>query len=280
MIGGSAVLVWSTAASFAVVGSALPPMLFLSGAFAASFLAFVVARILRGENPIGLFAVPLPVLALMVLGFLGHNGLYVTALHHAPAAAVNLISYLWPLLMVALLGLTGIARPSRLQVLGSAVGFAGLAWFAAPGPESGGSWLGLALAFLAALSFALYSALRRRVSGGPTDAAGAASAVAAILAFGLHLSFGAGEPLALDGGAILAMVLIGLGPMGLANVLWDYGVRYGDGRVLSALAYVTPVLSTALLIALGLAIMTAEILVGGALILVGIALSAVGARSV
>ena len=253
-------------------------MLFLSGAFSVSFLAFATARLARGLNPLGLFAVPLPVLSLMVLGFLGHNGLYVTALRYAPAAEVNLISYLWPLLMVGLLGLTGIARPTRLQVIGSGLGLAGLAWFAAPGSESGGGWLGLALAFLAALCFALYSALRARVSEGPADAAGAASGIAALLALGLHLGFGSTEPLSVDGDAILAMALIGLGPMGLANALWDHGVRFGDGRVLSTLAYLTPVLSTLLLIALGLAVMTAEVVVGGALILAGIALSAAGAR--
>ena len=277
LIGGSAVFVWSTAASFAVVGTALPPLLFLAGAFAAGFIAFLAARLVRGRSPLGMLAVPLPVLCLMVLGFLGHNGLYVTALHHAPAAQVNLISYLWPLLMVALLGLTGIARPTRLQALGSLVGFAGLAWFLAPG-STGGGLLGYLLAFLAASCFATYSALRARVAGGPPDAAGAACGVAALIAAGLHLAFGATTALEVEPAAMLAMILIGVGPMGLANVLWDHGVRFGDGRILSVLAYLTPVLSTLLLVALGLAALTSQVLIGGGLILGGIALSAAGAR--
>jgi drug/metabolite transporter (DMT)-like permease len=78
--------------------------------------------------------------------------------------------------------------------------------------------------------------------------------------------------------ALLAMVLIGIGPMGLANLLWDHGVRFGDGRILSALAYLTPVLSTLLLVLFGLAELTAQLLVGGGLILLGIALSTCGAR--
>ncbi|MEM1149518.1 MAG: hypothetical protein AAGI03_03040, partial [Pseudomonadota bacterium] len=48
LIGGSAVLVWSTAASFAVLGAALPPMLFIGGAFASGFFAFLGARVVRG----------------------------------------------------------------------------------------------------------------------------------------------------------------------------------------------------------------------------------------
>lgn len=279
LIGGSAVLVWSTAASFAVVGSALPPLLFLAGAFGTGFCAFAATRVVRGQPLLGMLAVPLPVLCLLVLGFLGHNGLYVTALRYAPAAQVNLISYLWPLLMVVLLGLTGIARPTRLQLLGSLLGFAGLGWFISPDIGGGGGLLGYVLAFLAALCFALYSALRSQVAGGPPDAAGAACGVAALIAGGLHFAFGPTTDLQFQPAAILAMILIGVGPMGLANLLWDHGVRFGDGRVLSALAYLTPVFSTLLLVALGLAELTAQVVVGGGLILGGIALSAWGARN-
>ena len=270
-------LVWSTAASFAVLGLDIPPLLFLAGAFGSAFLAFLAVRIVRGQRLLDMLVVPVPVLGLMVLGFLGHNGLYIAALRHAPAAQVNLISYLWPLMMVALLAATGTARPTRLQVLGSLLGFAGLAWFLAP-ETTGGSPFGLLLALCAALCFATYSGLRARVSGGPPDAAGAACGVAAVLAFGLHLFFGAPVSVPFEASALLAMVLIGIGPMGLANLLWDHGVRHGDGRVLATLAYLTPLLSTLLLLAFGLAVLTFQVVVGGILILGGIALSALGAE--
>lgn len=276
-IGGSAVLVWSTAASFAVLGLAIPPLLFLAGAFGSAFLAFLAMRVVRGQRLLDMLIVPVPVLGLMVLGFLGHNGLYIAALRHAPAAQVNLISYLWPLMMVALIAATGTARPTRLQVLGSLLGFAGLAWFLAP-ETTGGSPFGLLLALCAALCFAAYSGLRAKVSGGPPDAAGAACGVAAVLAFGLHLIVGAPVSVPFEASALLAMVLIGIGPMGLANLLWDHGVRHGDGRVLATLAYLTPLLSTLLLLAFGLAVLTFQVVVGGVLILGGIALSALGAE--
>ena len=275
LIGGSTVLVWSTAASLAVLGTTIPPLLFLAGACGVGFLAFLGVRLIRGQSLLGMLAVPLPVLCLLVLGFLGHNGFYVTALRYAPAAQVNLISYLWPLLMLLLLALTGSLRPTRLQLLGSLVGFAGLAWFVAP-QSGGGSLLGYLLAFLAASCFAVYSALRARLVGGPPDAAGAACGLAALIALGLYVGFDDPAPLRLEPTAVLAMLLIGLGPLGLANLMWDTGVRYGDARVLSSLAYLIPVLSTLLLVALGLAELTAGVLIGGGLILGGIALSAVG----
>ncbi|MEO1198361.1 MAG: hypothetical protein AAFX39_03855 [Pseudomonadota bacterium] len=58
LIGGSAVLVWSTAASLAVLGSALPPLLFLAGAFGSGFVAFALARFLRGQPLAGMLDVP------------------------------------------------------------------------------------------------------------------------------------------------------------------------------------------------------------------------------
>ena len=100
----------------------------------------------------------------------------------------------------------------------------------------------------------------------------------AVAALALHLAFGAPAGPAFDTTAVLAMVLIGVGPMGLANLLWDHGVRYGDGRVLATLAYLTPLLSTVLLVVSGLAALSSQVLIGGALVLGGIALSAAGAR--
>jgi drug/metabolite transporter (DMT)-like permease len=51
----------------------------------------------------------------------------------------------------------------------------------------------------------------------------------------------------------LALVLLGLGPTGGAFLLWDIGMKHGDVSRLGVLAYASPILSTALLIAFGLA---------------------------
>ncbi|MEO1198362.1 MAG: hypothetical protein AAFX39_03860 [Pseudomonadota bacterium] len=102
--------------------------------------------------------------------------------------------------------------------------------------------------------------------------------MAALAALVLYAVTGPGAVPDATPSALLAMVLIGVGPMGLATLLWDHGVRHGDGRVLSTLAYLTPILSTLILVALALAIVTGAVLVGGALILIGIALAAFDAK--
>jgi drug/metabolite transporter (DMT)-like permease len=51
----------------------------------------------------------------------------------------------------------------------------------------------------------------------------------------------------------LAVLGLGLGPVGLAFYVWDYGVKHGDIQVLGASSYLAPLLSTLVLIAAGFA---------------------------
>jgi len=68
------------------------------------------------------------------------------------------------------------------------------------------------------------------------------------------------------------MVGLGLGPVGLAFYLWDYGVKRGDLRLLGVAAYAAPVISTLILVAAGFAPATASLglacalIVGGAVV--------------
>lgn len=49
----------------------------------------------------------------------------------------------------------------------------------------------------------------------------------------------------------LAVLGLGLGPVGAAFFAWDHGVKRGDIRALGAAAYAAPLLSTLILVALG-----------------------------
>jgi len=285
IVGGSAVFVWATAPSLATIGSDIGALPFVAGSLAFGFLVLLLARLFRGEPLLPMLIVPLPALGLMVLGFLGHNGFFMSALQFAPAGEVTAISYLWPVLVIALQSVFAIARPSRLQWIGVGLGFGGFLVFAWPALNfddvaamQGSVVFGLVLALAAALSFATYSALRPRISEGPVDGVGTACGVAAIIAAGLHLGSGGGM-VDLDASSLVTMILLGAGPMGLANLMWDHGVRHGDGRVLSACAYLTPILSTSLLVVLGLAMPTIGLAVGAILIIAGVCLGAWGSRN-
>lgn len=75
-------------------------------------------------------------------------------------------------------------------------------------------------------------------------------------------------------GPWLAIAGLGIGPVGLAFFAWDLGVKRGDIRVLGAVAYAAPLLSTLLLIAVGLApanwhVVAASLLIVGGGVLAG-----------
>ena len=53
--------------------------------------------------------------------------------------------------------------------------------------------------------------------------------------------------------AWLALVGLGLGPVGAAFLLWDIGMKQGNVPLLGVLSYASPIISTGLLVALGLA---------------------------
>ncbi len=56
-----------------------------------------------------------------------------------------------------------------------------------------------------------------------------------------------------DRTAWLALLGLGVGPVGAAFLLWDIGMKGGSVPLLGVLSYASPILSTGLLMALGLA---------------------------
>jgi len=70
----------------------------------------------------------------------------------------------------------------------------------------------------------------------------------------------------------LAILALGIGPVGAAFYAWDIGMKRGDIRVLGAASYATPLLSTAFLILAGFAqagftiVLAAVLIAGGGLI--------------
>jgi drug/metabolite transporter (DMT)-like permease len=64
----------------------------------------------------------------------------------------------------------------------------------------------------------------------------------------------------------LAIIALGVAPVGAAFYAWDIGMKRGDIRVLGAASYGTPLLSTAFLILAGFAKPSANIVVAAVLI--------------
>jgi hypothetical protein len=57
----------------------------------------------------------------------------------------------------------------------------------------------------------------------------------------------------------MLITLVGLGPLGAAFFLWDKALKLGDPRHIAILSYLTPLLSTAMLVGVRIGISTARV---------------------
>jgi drug/metabolite transporter (DMT)-like permease len=261
-VGAVAVALWSSLAALTVLAGAIPPFQLVAMSFTVGGLVCLAALRLRGRAwP----RVPPAAWALSVAGLFGYHALYFAAFARAPAAEVNLVNYLWPLLIVLFAGAIGGQRLAARHLAGAGLGLAGCALAIGAGAGfSAENVPGYLLALGAAVTWALYSVLNRRFGAVPSDAVAGFCLATAALAALAHLVLERGvmpEPRAL---AVVAAM--GLGPVGLAFYAWDHGTKHGDLRLLGVLAYLTPVLSTLWLVLAGRAPFGSALLVACALV--------------
>ena len=237
----AAIALWSTLALAGVRARELPPFLLLGVAFLTSGSLALFRR--------SAWKVPIRTTAVGVLGIFGYHALYFRAFSLAPAVEVNLVNYLWPLLIVLLAPL--ILPQFRLRwnhIGGAVIGLCGAALIATGGQfQLQGQFLpGYLAALGAALTWALYSLLTRRLPRFPTESVALFCLFSGLLALGIHFSLESPSQAmrALTPQDWLMMLLVGAGPMGAAFYFWDAALKTGDPRRIGSLAYLTPLLST------------------------------------
>lgn len=269
LIGFSAIVMWSLLAALTAASGPIPPFQMNAMCFAIGALSAALAWVREPARATALRQPPLVWLH-GVAGLFGYHALYFAALRIAPPAEASLVNYLWPLLIVVFSSLLPGERLRGFHIAGALLGFVGVAalsWSAdlAARPEHA---LGYALAFAAALFWAGYSVLSRRMASVPTDAVVGFCAVTAILSLAAHLAFET-TIWPQGAGAWAAVIALGLGPVGAAFYAWDIGCKRGDIRMLGVSAYAAPLLSTIALVVSGVAQATASLWLACALIVSG-----------
>jgi len=274
LTGFGAILLWSSLALMTAASGTVPP-------FQLAAMTFLVGGLIglpflyRHPDGFKLLSQPLPVWLLGVGGLFLYHAIYFAALRLAPPAEAGLIAYLWPLLIVLMSAFLPGEKLKAGHVIGAISGFLGVALLLSGKDDglgfSGQHLNGYLLAFLCAFIWSGYSILSRRYKDAPTEMVAAYCLLTSFLSFVAHLCFE--QTVWPDTHSQwLAIIALGIGPVGAAFYLWDRGVKQGDIRLLGVLSYAAPVLSTLLLVivgfteaslSLGIATM---LIVGGALL--------------
>jgi len=253
LIGFTAILMWSLLSLLTVASGSVPPFQLAAMTFAIGG-AIGAATWLFRPGAASALKQPWQVWALGVGGLFGYHALYFLALRLAPPAEAQLVSYLWPVLIVLMSALLPGERLRLHHIAGALIALAGtVVLFAGRGIVLTGANLpGFAAAFVAAFVWAAYSVLSRRFADVPSDAVAGFCLVTAALAAISHALF---EQMHWPETAAqwLAVVALGVGPIGAAFYVWDIGMKRGDIRVLGVGSYLAPLLSTLFLVLVGYA---------------------------
>ena len=276
LIGFTAIVMWATLALLTRLSGPIPPFQLTAMAFT---LAFGVGGILwwrEGGSPWRYLKLPVAVWAVGLFGLFGYHFFYFLALRHAPAVEASLIAYLWPLLIVLMSAWLPGERLRWFHGVGAMLGFlgAGLLITQGQGLSLRAEYTtGYLAALVCAFTWSSYSVLSRHFGAIPTQSVGGFCGVTALLAWICH---GLWEtPVWPVGWQWLAVLALGIGPVGLAFFTWDYGVKQGNLRTLGTLSYLAPLLSTLLLVVAGQAdpswtlLLASGLIVGGALLASG-----------
>lgn len=269
--GFAAINLWAVLALLTAYTGSIPPLQLTALTFLVAFLLATVKWLICRDDVREFVRLPASLWAIGVGGLFGYHFFYFLALKNAPRAEASLIAYLWPVLIVVFSAFLPGERLRWFHMLGVSLGLFGAAiLILRQGAFSfdPGHVTGYYAAGLCALIWSGYSVLSRRYGHFPTDVIGVFCGVTALLALAAHLLleswvWPAGP------GVYLAVLGLGLGPVGAAFFLWDFGVKKGEIQTLGILSYMSPLFSTVILIFAGVASISSELIISCVLITLG-----------
>ncbi|MCC0021832.1 MAG: DMT family transporter [Nitratireductor sp.] len=251
--GFAAIGMWAMLALFTAASGSVPPFQLLAMTFLVGGGVGLAGWVIKPPRR-GSLALPPVVWLVGIGGLFGYHFFYYTALRNAPVAEAGLIAYLWPLLIVLFSSLLPGERLRWYHLIGALAGFAGAALLITGKSSMAGTgnWLGYASAMACALIWSGYSVISRLFKTAPTDAVTVYCLATALLSALCHLAF---ETTVWPANLLewLAVLALGLMPVGLAFYLWDHAVKHGPIQLIGSAAYAAPVLSTMVLVATGFA---------------------------
>ena len=255
LCGFCAILLWALLALFTSGTAQIPPFQLTAMTFFIAFCGVSLKWLFYRQDVRRFFKIPISLWALGVAGLFGYHFFYFLALKNAPAAEASLIAYLWPLLIVLFSTLLPNERFYWFHLVGGLISLIGAGLLITKGaafeiqPEYTTGYLA---AICCAFIWSSYSVLSRRYAAVSSDVIGLFCGITAVLSLACHFLF---EVTFWPENALqwLAVLALGLGPVGAAFFLWDRGMKHGDIQTLGVLSYLSPLLSTLILLMMGVA---------------------------
>jgi drug/metabolite transporter (DMT)-like permease len=257
-LGSIAIMMWGVLPLLRLMAGEIPPLQLTSmSLLMASLVTYVLHRHFRKPSLERIKPRASGDVRWSVVFLLGAVVFYFAALARGPAAEVTLITYLWPLGLSGLLCIQAGCLPSIQMGTGVLLSFGGAA-LALLSRDGGSAWAGLdvnaiqgyALGLASGLCWLGYSCMLKRM---PVDL-GLHARIFAFAGTGaalLHLVLES-TAFPLSAAVMLAAMIIGIGPYGLAFLAWGQGLRLGHPGLLSAMCYTVPIVATALLVLAGM----------------------------
>jgi drug/metabolite transporter (DMT)-like permease len=227
-VGVIAIFLWSCLALLTTLTEGIPPFELLTLSFGVAFAASLIILGRHGVAGFNSWRQPWAVWATGFVGIFVYHALYFFALKVAPAAEASLINYLWPLLLVLLSAFAAGEKLHKRQVLGALLGLAGTAFIMqqrATHTAGAMPMAGYLAAFGCALIWAGYSVFNRRFSEVPSSIIGGICGMSAAAGLVCHLAFE--TTVRPDSAQWAAIIVLGLGPAGLAFFAWDHATKHG-----------------------------------------------------
>ncbi|SCA57485.1 conserved membrane hypothetical protein [Candidatus Terasakiella magnetica] len=252
LTGMSAIVMWSMLALFTAATQGIPQFQLLALTFSVGGCIGLIFLSRNGAKGWKKLKQPILSWVIGVGGLFGYHFFYFTALSHAPVVDASLIAYLWPLLIVLFSAFLPGESLRWYHVVGAITGLCGASILVLQKGEftfSAEYSFGYLAAVVCALVWSIYSVLNRTQGSVPTEAVAGFCILTAILAFFSHLMFE--QWVMPQTSQWIAIIALGIGPVGAAFYTWDFGTKHGNIKMLGVLSYSAPLLSTLLLVISG-----------------------------
>lgn len=254
MAGAIALALWAAESTLVMYLAEIPPLQLIAIVGGIGFLA-TLSRV-AFTNKWHTLKQPAKIWLVGIISFTLVQACYASAFQYAPPAGVDMIYYLWPIEVIVLSNMMIGERFTLSHVIASLIALTGMALLFLDLIRSDSVvWepshiIGYVLAFIASLAWTAYTLFTKRYSNLSSSMIGGYMGVSALVSAIGHFMFE--KTIVPTTEQWLLMVFYGISLVGIAYLLWDYGLKKGHYQTLNVLSYMVPMGALGFLILTGL----------------------------